>query len=355
MPVDRRRIGAGGPAGAGSARSCGVGRAVRRRRSAPASGRRAACPARRARTAGRRRSRRTRRSRRWPVEAHLVDQLLEDRRIVGEEIDAPFPVVEADRAGDDLRDLAGVLAADMPCSRIIAARSLERRAVPVLRLAAPLVHRVEADVARAAAARGTAGCRRASPASPSPRRTPARRRRCPPRGRGRPARRAASRSSRTCRARRSTRRRTSARDTRTAATRRRRSCACDSASKSRRAWISSRSPLWPRSWTKPVCPSAGGQLQRARQLGGEVVRGRRRQRAQGRPAEPEGLVQQAPAVERGRDDGARQPCGPVTTCGDRFRRAAASGTARGIPRATRTASSGPMKSSTTTCLFSRVL
>ena len=38
------------------------------------------------------------------VEAHLVDELLEDGGIVGEEIDAPFPVVESDGAGDDLAD-----------------------------------------------------------------------------------------------------------------------------------------------------------------------------------------------------------------------------------------------------------
>ena len=39
------------------------------------------------------------------VEAHLVDQLLEDERVVGEQVDAPLPVVEADRARDHLRDL----------------------------------------------------------------------------------------------------------------------------------------------------------------------------------------------------------------------------------------------------------
>src|SRR5712671_2776648 len=45
------------------------------------------------------------------VEAHLVDQLLEDERIVGKEVDAPFPIIEADRAGDDLFDFARIAAA----------------------------------------------------------------------------------------------------------------------------------------------------------------------------------------------------------------------------------------------------
>ena len=30
------------------------------------------------------------------VETHLVDELLEDHRVVGEEVDAPLPVVHAD-------------------------------------------------------------------------------------------------------------------------------------------------------------------------------------------------------------------------------------------------------------------
>ena len=49
----------------------------------------------------------------------------------------------------------------------------------------------------------------------------------------------------------------------------------------------------------------GWQLERPRRLGGAAAgASRRRQRAQRGPAEPEGLVQQAPAVERGRNDGA---------------------------------------------------
>src|SRR5262245_10233945 len=47
------------------------------------------------------------------VEPHLVDQLLERQRVVGKQIHAPFPIVVADRSRDDLRDAAGVLAADL--------------------------------------------------------------------------------------------------------------------------------------------------------------------------------------------------------------------------------------------------
>src|SRR5689334_3783401 len=47
------------------------------------------------------------------VEAHLVNELLEDQGVVGEERDAPLPVVEADRARNHLRHLAGVPAPDL--------------------------------------------------------------------------------------------------------------------------------------------------------------------------------------------------------------------------------------------------
>src|SRR5438270_7597448 len=46
------------------------------------------------------------------VEAHLVNQLLEDQRIVGEQVHAPLPIVESDRAGDDLLHSSCVAAAD---------------------------------------------------------------------------------------------------------------------------------------------------------------------------------------------------------------------------------------------------
>src|SRR5689334_19106066 len=46
------------------------------------------------------------------IETHFIDQLLEDQRIVREEIHAPLPVVKSDRAGDDLFDLACIPPAD---------------------------------------------------------------------------------------------------------------------------------------------------------------------------------------------------------------------------------------------------
>src|SRR5437879_2674209 len=48
------------------------------------------------------------------VEAHFVDQLLENHWIVREKIHAPFPIVVADRTGDDLFHRSGIPAADHP-------------------------------------------------------------------------------------------------------------------------------------------------------------------------------------------------------------------------------------------------
>src|SRR5437762_614938 len=45
------------------------------------------------------------------VEAHLVNQLLEHHWIVGEQIHAPLPIVEADRARDAYFELSGIAAA----------------------------------------------------------------------------------------------------------------------------------------------------------------------------------------------------------------------------------------------------
>jgi len=47
------------------------------------------------------------------IETHFVNQLLENQRIVGIQIDAPFPIVEADRARDHLRDVAVERAPDL--------------------------------------------------------------------------------------------------------------------------------------------------------------------------------------------------------------------------------------------------
>src|SRR6266481_6396117 len=46
------------------------------------------------------------------IEAHFIDEALEDERIFGEEVDAPFPIVEPDGARDDLAHVARVPAAD---------------------------------------------------------------------------------------------------------------------------------------------------------------------------------------------------------------------------------------------------
>src|SRR6266849_7563655 len=48
----------------------------------------------------------------YVVEAHFVDQLLENQGIVGEEVDTPLPVVKTDGAGDDLFHFSGIAASD---------------------------------------------------------------------------------------------------------------------------------------------------------------------------------------------------------------------------------------------------
>ena len=81
------------------------------------------------------------------VEAHLVDEFFEDQRIVGKQIDAPFPIVETDGTGNDLRHPAGVVAADHAVLAHHALALADRLAIPVLSFAAKLVHRIEAQVA----------------------------------------------------------------------------------------------------------------------------------------------------------------------------------------------------------------
>src|SRR5262249_44632751 len=54
-----------------------------------------------------------RESRARRVEAHLVNELLEDERIVCEQRHAPLPVVEPDGALDDLHHPSGVAASDL--------------------------------------------------------------------------------------------------------------------------------------------------------------------------------------------------------------------------------------------------
>src|SRR5512141_1786140 len=66
------------------------------------------------------------------VEAHFVDQLLEDQWIIGEKINAPLPIVEANRAGDDLLYLSSVPAADHSVFVHLALAFFDRQRVPVL-------------------------------------------------------------------------------------------------------------------------------------------------------------------------------------------------------------------------------
>src|SRR5207249_4956514 len=64
-----------------------------------------------------------------------------------EQVDAPLPVVEADRARDDLGHGAGVAAPDDAVVAHHLCALVEGHGVPVLRLPAALVHGIEADVA----------------------------------------------------------------------------------------------------------------------------------------------------------------------------------------------------------------
>src|SRR5262249_15717494 len=80
------------------------------------------------------------------VEAHFIDQPFEDKRIVGEKIYAPFPIVKTDRSGNDLLHLASIAAAHhtvlVPLSRAF----LDGKRVPVLFLATTAIHGIKAQV-----------------------------------------------------------------------------------------------------------------------------------------------------------------------------------------------------------------
>src|SRR3989442_5116535 len=106
------------------------------------------------------------------VEAHLVDELLEDERVVGEQRDAPLPVVEADRARDHLRHPAGVSAADLAVPAHQLGARFGREVVPVHLLAAPLRHRVEGEVAARRGLPEEAGGGPLPPLPPPPLRAP---------------------------------------------------------------------------------------------------------------------------------------------------------------------------------------
>ena len=80
------------------------------------------------------------------VEAHLVDEALENDRIVGEEVNGPLPVIETDGAGDDLADFVGVAAADHAVFVHHALAVRHGFHVPVDVFAALAIHGIEAGV-----------------------------------------------------------------------------------------------------------------------------------------------------------------------------------------------------------------
>src|SRR5579883_3288909 len=80
------------------------------------------------------------------IEAHLVDELLEHQRIVGKQIHAPLPIVEPDRARDNLLHRARVAPSDGSMVLHHALAVLHAHLVPVFVLAALSIHRVKADI-----------------------------------------------------------------------------------------------------------------------------------------------------------------------------------------------------------------
>src|SRR5271154_5655431 len=80
------------------------------------------------------------------VKAHLVNEFLEHNRIVGEKIDAPFPIVESDRAGNNLRHFTGEAPPDQAVVVHEALAILERQTIPVVGAVALLIHRIETQV-----------------------------------------------------------------------------------------------------------------------------------------------------------------------------------------------------------------
>src|SRR5919106_983244 len=93
------------------------------------------------------------------IEAHLVNQLLEHQRIIGKKIDAPFPIIEANGAGNDLADAAGVMTADDAMLAHHAVALVNRLTVPVLGFTAEFVHRVKTQIASLRYFRPQARCR----------------------------------------------------------------------------------------------------------------------------------------------------------------------------------------------------
>src|SRR6185295_4931818 len=79
------------------------------------------------------------------VEAHFVDDVAHALQVAGEERYAPFPVVDAGRAGDELKDAAGEAAAGVGVAAHELLPFLEGQREPVAPGLARLAHRIEAD------------------------------------------------------------------------------------------------------------------------------------------------------------------------------------------------------------------
>src|SRR4051812_35491057 len=77
------------------------------------------------------------------VEAHFVDKLFENQRILGEQVDAPLPIIEADRPGNDLLHLSGITPSDHAVLVHLSLTLLDGQRVPVLRLTSFAVHGIE--------------------------------------------------------------------------------------------------------------------------------------------------------------------------------------------------------------------
>src|ERR1700691_3307233 len=80
------------------------------------------------------------------IEAHFVNQLLENQGIVGEEVYAPLPVVEADGAGDDLFYFTSIAAPDETVFIHLALALFHRKRVPVLVFATSAIHGIKTEV-----------------------------------------------------------------------------------------------------------------------------------------------------------------------------------------------------------------
>src|SRR5262249_38880103 len=81
------------------------------------------------------------------IEAHLVNQLLEDQRIIGKEINTPLPVIETDGTRNDLLHGTGIATAHLAVLFHLPLALFDRQAVPFFLLPAAPVHGIEAQIA----------------------------------------------------------------------------------------------------------------------------------------------------------------------------------------------------------------